>query len=226
VPPRNPTTKQVRLPKEPKYDLVTPMIPPGVTVEGDMLGAVGSLKFSDHDLADLKKFPELVPHNYLCTSLRPRLTRTHSRATGVGNMTAMNMHIEPVGDPTFWQKRRNQHLHQVIVELHPWKVSYGWTRPVSIDTQLIVWITGLSSVGEDPLPLFTDKTHEKELAERMKEKYDTHRGARGLDVVSINDDSVRFVMQVLACKLLRKCHRDQVPTGVIKQQRSVQQECR
>jgi hypothetical protein len=86
---------------------------------------------------------------------------------------------------------------------------------VSIDTQLIVWITGFPSVGEDPLPLFTDKTQEKSLAERMKEKYGTFRGAHGLDVASINDDTVRFATQVLACKLLRKCHKDQVPAGVI-----------
>jgi hypothetical protein len=48
-----------------KYDMVTPVIPPGVTVEGDMLGAIGNLRYSDHDLEDLKKFPELAPHNYL-----------------------------------------------------------------------------------------------------------------------------------------------------------------
>jgi hypothetical protein len=44
---------------------------------------------------------------------------------------------------------------------------------------------------------------------------DTFRGACGLDVASINDDTVWFMMQVLACKLLRKCRKDQVPTGVI-----------
>jgi hypothetical protein len=53
-----------------------------------------------------------------------------------------------------------------------------------------------------------DKTHEKELAERMKEKYNMQRGVCGLDVAIINDDFVRFVVQVLACKLLMKCHRD------------------
>jgi len=73
VPPRKPTPKQVRLPMEPKYNLVTLVIPPEVTVEGDMLGTIGSLKFSDHDLAVLKKFPELVPHNYLSTSINPNL---------------------------------------------------------------------------------------------------------------------------------------------------------
>jgi hypothetical protein len=69
--------------------------------------------------------------------------------------------------------------------------------------------------GEDPLPLFTDKSNEKYLLERMKEKFDMYRGACGLDVASINDECIRFAMQVLACKLLRKCCKDQVSTGVI-----------
>jgi hypothetical protein len=51
--------------------------------------------------------------------------------------------------------------------------------------------------------------------ERMKEKFDTYRGLCGIDVASINDKCVRFVMQVLACKLLRKCCKDQVSEGVI-----------
>jgi hypothetical protein len=88
-------------------------------------------------------------------------------------------------------------------------------RPVLIDTQIIMWITILSSAWEDPLPMFTDETHEKELVERMKEKYGMHKGACGLDVERINDDYVNFLTQVLDCKLLRKCHKYQVPTGVI-----------
>jgi len=61
VPPRKPTTKHVRLPKEMKYDLVTLVIPPRVIVEGYMLGTLGSLWFSDHDLEYLKKFLDLAP---------------------------------------------------------------------------------------------------------------------------------------------------------------------
>jgi hypothetical protein len=48
---------------------------------------------------------------------------------------------------------------------------------VSIDTHLIAWITGLPSVGEDPLPLFIEKSKEKGMVKKMKDKYDTHRGA-------------------------------------------------
>jgi hypothetical protein len=73
----------------------------------------------------------------------------------------------------------------------------------------------LPTQGEDPFPLFTDKANEKELSERIKEKYGTYRGACGIDVASITDDTIRFATQVLACKLLRKCHKDQVPMGAI-----------
>jgi hypothetical protein len=39
-------------------------------------------------------------------------------------------------------------------------------RPVSIDTELIAYITGLSSKGEDPSPFFTEKSKEKALEEK------------------------------------------------------------
>jgi hypothetical protein len=57
---------------------------------------------------------------------------------------------------------------------------------------------------EDPLPLFMDKNQEKALAERMKDKYGMHKEACILNIARINSDSVKFAMQVIACKLLRK----------------------
>jgi hypothetical protein len=54
-------------------------------------------------------------------------------------------------------------------------------------------IIGLSSAGEDSLPLFMDMTQAKTLAEMMKEKYDMHKGVFGLDIMRINDDTIRFV---------------------------------
>jgi len=37
-----------------------------------MLGAIGNLRYSDHDLEDLKKFPYLAPHNYFHVGMNPR----------------------------------------------------------------------------------------------------------------------------------------------------------
>jgi hypothetical protein len=72
VPPRKSTIKQVRIQKETKYDMVTPMIPPSVTIEGELLHAIQKLRYSNHNLADLEKFPELAPQNYLCIGMNPR----------------------------------------------------------------------------------------------------------------------------------------------------------
>jgi hypothetical protein len=65
-------------------------------------------------------------------------------------------------------------------------------RPMSIDTQLIVWTTGFPLAREDPLPLFTDKYKDKSLVDKMKDKYDRHRGACSLEIASINDDTISF----------------------------------
>jgi hypothetical protein len=65
---------------------------------------------------------------------------------------------------------------------------------VSINTQLIAWIIGLPSTGEDLLPLFTYKYKEKLVAEKMEDNYDTHRGSCDLYIESINDDTIMFMM--------------------------------
>jgi hypothetical protein len=88
-------------------------------------------------------------------------------------------------------------------------------RLVSLDIDLFVWIIVLPLQVWDPSLLFSDKNNEKTLSESMIEKFHTHIGVCGLDVESICDPTMRFVTQVLACKLLRKCQKDQVLVTVI-----------
>jgi hypothetical protein len=57
IPPQKDTRPQVKVPKNGKYPLATPKIPPSVIVEGDMLGNIVALKFVDHDITDEQKFP-------------------------------------------------------------------------------------------------------------------------------------------------------------------------
>jgi hypothetical protein len=66
--------------------------------------------------------------------------------------------------------------------------------PVSIDTQLIAWITSFPKEREDLTTLFTNKVGEKELLESMKDKFNTFRGKREMDIMKIRDDVVCFVM--------------------------------
>lgn len=46
-------------------------------------------------------------------------------------------------------------------------------------------------------------------------KYDTHKGKKGFNITNINDRSIIFSTQEMACKLLCKCQKDEVSVGVI-----------
>jgi len=70
---------------------------------------------------------------------------------------------------------------------------------------------------KDPSSIFTKKKKYKEMVNKMMNKYGAWRGKCGIQVAKINEFLVRFSMQLLSCKLLRKCHRDEVPRGVIQE---------
>jgi hypothetical protein len=67
----------------------------------------------------------------------------------------------------------------------------------------------------DPTLILDDKSKEKALAEEMKNKYGTTRGTRGIIIKQIRNTTTQLGTNILACKLLIKCHKDEVPAGVI-----------
>jgi hypothetical protein len=67
----------------------------------------------------------------------------------------------------------------------------------------------------DPVLILDDKSKEKALAEEMKKKYDTMRGTRDIIIKWINNAATQMGTNILACKLLIKCRKDEVPEGVI-----------
>jgi hypothetical protein len=87
---------------------------------------------------------------------------------------------------------------------------------ILIDIDIIAHITRFPSQGMDPAQFLDDNTKEKSLAEDMKNKYDTDRGMRGIIIKRINDVATQMVTKILACKLLRKCHREEVLAGVVR----------
>jgi hypothetical protein len=42
-----------------------PKILEGVKANNEMVGGVDNMKYSDHDMADTVKFPDLAHHNYM-----------------------------------------------------------------------------------------------------------------------------------------------------------------
>jgi hypothetical protein len=66
-----------------------------------------------------------------------------------------------------------------------------------------------------PTLILDDKPKEKKLEEKMKKKYGTDRGMRGIIIKQINDAATQLGENILACKLLIKCRKDEVLAGVI-----------
>jgi hypothetical protein len=69
--------------------------------------------------------------------------------------------------------------------------------------------------GEKPEQYLEDKTKEKSISDEIKEKYGTKRGNRGIRISDINDPATRFSTRMLGCKLMHKCRKEEVPTGVV-----------
>jgi hypothetical protein len=62
----------------------------------------------------------------------------------------------------------------------------------------------------DPTLILDDKSKEKALVEEMKKKYGTTRGMRGIMIKRINNAATQLGANILVCKLLRKCRKDEV----------------
>jgi hypothetical protein len=87
-------------------------------------------------------------------------------------------------------------------------------RPMPIIVDLIATITGLPRDGENPEQYLEDKTRTKAISDEIKAKYGTKRGNMGIRINDINDPMTRLATRLLKCKLMCKCHKEEVPTGV------------
>jgi hypothetical protein len=67
--------------KKPTTKIVLPRIPEGVQVEPQLLDHVGKLKYSDHEVLDDTKYPELAPRvfmqNIVVNQLGERINQLH-----------------------------------------------------------------------------------------------------------------------------------------------------
>ena len=72
-----------------------------------------------------------------------------------------------------------------------------------MDVELIEVITGLPLQGIDPAQ-YLRKDQDTVMTVRVKDMYDLTRSNKGFLISSINHYIVRFVMKVLAYKMLRK----------------------
>jgi hypothetical protein len=135
------------------------------------------LRYSDHDVADTKKFPEFAQQVYMESigtgPFGDPMMQPKKWATGLENTGILNL----VEIPHFGRgKEVNNCIKKLMEVLHG---GFLWMEePVSIDVELIAFITGLPSMGESLTQYLDDKTKEKALTEEMKKTYRTERGSR------------------------------------------------
>jgi hypothetical protein len=200
--------------KQPATTIVFLRIPEGVRVKVDLLGYVENIEYSDHDVMDTDKVPKFANQFYLQT-------------------VGVNPFGEPVHQPLQWAVGlaktgilgllelphfgRGQYASSCMKQLMA--VTHGrdlWLdKLVSIDVDLIAHIIGLPSRGMDPAQFLEEKTKEKALAEEMKKKYGTERGTRGIIIKQISDIATKMAAKIMACKLLKKCRKEEVSAGVV-----------
>jgi hypothetical protein len=201
--------------KQTSVEIMLPHIPDVVIVVEDMLGKVEKLKYADHDVTDTTKFPDLVQEIYLENkeevgpSGNPILEPTQW-ITGLYNSGIMNLleipHFGCGKDVGNCVKQLLERVHGGILWMD---------RSVHIDVDLIEKITGFPTSGVKPEDYLENKARDKEIAEEVKAQFGTNRGNRGIVIKDINDPAMRFSMKLMACKLLRKCRKEEAPTGVI-----------
>ncbi len=68
--------------------------------------------------------------------------------------------------------------------------------------------------GKDPATI-AEKSSNIALAEAMKAKYKLEKKKRGYSITSIKEKGVRVATQLLAGKVMRKCHADEVLVLVV-----------
>ena len=88
-------------------------------------------------------------------------------------------------------------------------------RKIDLNVDVIHHITGLSKVGVDPYPHFVDKNLDQKLVAKLTREHKLSKGMRSYDSAEIQDQSLRFTVQLLDGWVLRKCQPNEVPTGGI-----------
>jgi hypothetical protein len=88
-------------------------------------------------------------------------------------------------------------------------------EPILIDVELISFITGLPSRGENLAHYLDDKKKEKVLVEEMKKTYGTKRGSLRIIIKCISDTTTRLATKIMVCTFLRKYFKEEVLAEVI-----------
>jgi hypothetical protein len=134
-------------------------IPEGEQAMPDLLGCVEKLRYSDHDVVDMDKFPEFARQVYLDNvgtgPFGDPILQPKQWAAGLANTGILNL----VDIPHFGRGRDVKNcVKKLMTVTHE---GYLWVEElISIDVELISYITGLPSRG-GRIPRSTSMTRQR-----------------------------------------------------------------
>lgn len=146
-----------------RYTIPQPHIPAAVAIEGSLVDKVYKLRFVDHDLQDENKFPDFRPQYFMKAVViekdNPLELQFQQWALGLETSKITNL----MDIPHFGHNMKITYCVKSLLScVHG---GYLWLDPkVSIDVELIHYITRLLMDGEDPTSLFVDKHSYREVA--------------------------------------------------------------
>ena len=88
-------------------------------------------------------------------------------------------------------------------------------QKIAINGELIHQITGLPKEGFDPSIEFLGKHEDVKLPQSMKECFGLTKGKQGYHTSAIQHQNISFTVELLACKLMRKCKPYEVPAPIV-----------
>jgi len=109
----------------------------------------------------------------------------------------------------------NAYVKKLLERVHG---GFVWMdRPIPIDVELIEKIAGFPIYWVKEKKYVYDKRKEKTIEEQVKSQIGTNRGSICMVIKNINEPTTRFMTNMMAYNLLRKCHKEEAPKGVVEE---------
>jgi hypothetical protein len=180
----------------------------------NLLGCVEKLRYSKNDVVDVENFLEFARRVYLDNvgigPFNNPILQPKQWAARLANTDILNL----LDIPHFGRGRDVKNCIKKMMEVT--HGGYIWVEDlVSIYVELISYIKGLPSRGENPAQYLDDKTMENVLIEDMKKTYGIEKGSRGIIIKPISDTTMRLATKIMAFKLLKKFCKEEVHAQVV-----------
>ena len=173
--PRVEDAPEVTIPKGAKFTISLPLIDPHVKEDGELLGYVPALKFTDYNLGDSKTYPQFRPDQYLIVQRNPRTNTDEFVPMEHVHILERSGLLNLLRIPHFGRGAEvNAMVRVLLSHVHG---GYLWLgNRVDLNVDLIHHITGLSKIGKDPQTHISGKSKDTKLPAPLVNKYKLQRG--------------------------------------------------